>query len=84
MLRVGYNRYGGPGELHLVDAALGQPEKDQLRVRVKAASVNPVDWKIRAGVLKMMTGKKFPRGMGQDFAGIVEAVGPEVKRFRVG
>ncbi len=84
MLRVEYNRYGGPEELRLVDSALGQPQKDQLRVRVKAASINPVDCKIRAGVLKMMTGKQFPRGMGQDFAGVVEAVGPEVKRFRVG
>ncbi len=51
---------------------------------MRAASVNPVDWKIRAGALKMMTGKTFPRGMGEDYAGVVEAVGPDVKRFKVG
>ena len=68
----------------IVDVPVGRPEKDQVRVRVEAASVNPVDWKIREGALKMMTGSKFPRGMGQDFAGIVEAVGPEVRRVKVG
>ncbi len=84
MLRVEYGRYGGPEELHLVDVPPGPLGKDQIQVRVKAASVNPVDWKIRAGMLKIMTGRKFPRGMGEDYAGVVEAVGAEVTRFKVG
>ena len=84
MHRIEYYRYGGPQELHLTNVAKTEPAGDQIRVRVRAATVNPVDWKIRAGVLKMMTGSKFPRGMGQDFAGVVDAVGPDARRFQVG
>ena len=84
MKRIQYARYGGPKKLKLADYSLDPLENDQLRIRVKAASVNPVDWKIRDGVLKMMTGRKFPRGMGEDFAGVVEAVGPDVKRYKAG
>jgi NADPH:quinone reductase-like Zn-dependent oxidoreductase len=43
-----------------------------------------MDWKIRKGEMKMMTGRKFPRGLGHDFAGVVEALGPQVTRFKVG
>ena len=43
-----------------------------------------MDWKIRQGGLKMLTGRRFPRGLGHDFAGVVEAVGPSVARFKVG
>ena len=84
MRRIEYNHYGGPEVLKLAEYKLDEPAKDQVRVRVKAASINPVDWKIRDGVLKMMTGKKFPRGMGEDFAGVVEAVGSEVTGLKVG
>jgi len=53
-------------------------------VRVKAASVNKADWVVRNGGLKLMTGRRFPRAMGTDFAGVVEAVGPTVTRLKVG
>lgn len=64
--------------------ALAAPGRGQIRVRIKAAAANPMDWKIRNGELKMMTGRKFPRGLGHDFAGVVEAVGRNVTRFKVG
>ena len=84
MKRVQYHRYGGPEVLRLEEFALAAPGRGQIRVRVRAAAANPMDWKIRRGEMKMMTGRKFPRGLGHDFAGVVEAVGPKVTRFKVG
>ena len=55
-----------------------------LLVRVKAVSVNPVDWKIKQGVLKIIKGSKFPMVIGSDFAGIVEEAGPGVEGFEKG
>lgn len=60
-----------------------------IRVRVHAAGVNPVDWKMRArefplGVLAALLGPKGPFVVGVDFAGEVTETGPEVKSFRVG
>jgi NADPH:quinone reductase-like Zn-dependent oxidoreductase len=84
MKRVQYHRYGGPEVLRLEEFALAAPGRGQIRVRVRAAAANPMDWKIRRGEMKMMTGRKFPRCLGHDFAGVVEAVGPNVTRFKVG
>ncbi|TGQ72590.1 NADP-dependent oxidoreductase [Mesorhizobium sp. M00.F.Ca.ET.186.01.1.1] len=84
MKRIQYHRYGGPEEMRLEDFELDRPMAGQIVVRVKAAAANPVDWKIRNGALKFMTGRRFPRAMGSDFSGVVEAVGPSVTRFNVG
>jgi NADPH:quinone reductase-like Zn-dependent oxidoreductase len=70
--------------VHLSPFALREPLADELVVRVRAASVNPMDWKIRSGQMKMVTGSTFPRGMGTDFAGTVEALGAKVQDFKVG
>ena len=53
-------------------------------VRVRASSVNPIDWKVRQGDLKLVTGQKFPKIPGRDVAGEVAAVGSNVIRFKVG
>eukprot|EP01119_Soliformovum_irregulare_P008876 TRINITY_DN21981_c0_g1_i1.p1 TRINITY_DN21981_c0_g1~~TRINITY_DN21981_c0_g1_i1.p1 ORF type:complete len:347 (+),score=90.27 TRINITY_DN21981_c0_g1_i1:80-1120(+) len=58
-------------------------EKDVL-VAVKSSSVNPIDWKIRRGDLKLMTGKHFPKTAGRDLSGIIEQKGSQVTRFEVG
>ena len=84
MKRIQYHRYGGPDELRMEEVALPEPGRGEVRVRIRAAAANPMDWKIRKGELKMMTGGAFPRGLGHDFAGVVEAVGPEATRFKVG
>lgn len=84
MKRIQYYRYGGPGELRLEEVAQPDPGPGQVRVRVKAAAANPMDWKIRKGELKMMTGASFPRGLGHDFAGVVDAVGRGVVGLRIG
>jgi NADPH:quinone reductase-like Zn-dependent oxidoreductase len=82
--RIQYDRYGGPEELRLDEVALPEPGRGQIRVRIKAASVNPMDWVIRKGQVKVMTGSKFPRGLGHDFAGVVEALGPGVRSLKIG
>jgi NADPH:quinone reductase-like Zn-dependent oxidoreductase len=84
MKKIQYSRYGGPEELRLDEVALPDPGKGQVRVRVQAASVNPMDWKIRRGEMKMLSGFRFPRGLGHDFAGIIDAVGPDVRGFAAG
>ncbi|KGB98538.1 NAD(P)-dependent alcohol dehydrogenase [Burkholderia cepacia] len=84
MKRIQFHSYGGPEEMRLEEYQLPELADDEIRVRVKVASINPVDWKIRRGAMKIMTGRKFPRGMGQDFSGVVEAVGFGVKRFEIG
>jgi len=84
MKRIQYHRYGGPEEMRLENYELPAPGNDEIVVRVKAASVNPIDWKVRQGMMKIMTGNRFPRAMGFDFSGIVERVGSKVMRFRSG
>jgi len=52
-----------------------RPGPDEVLVRVRAAASNALDWKMRNGEMKLMTGRAFPRAMGHDFAGVIEAVG---------
>jgi len=84
MERLEYDGYGGPEVVHLRSFTLPQPTSNEVVVRVTAASINPMDWKIRSGQMKMFTGSKFPRGLGADFSGIVEAVGSNVSAFKPG
>lgn len=78
------NKYGGPEVIEYTDVVTPKPSRNEVLVKVKAASVNPVDWKIRLGNLKLMTGKKFPVYLGTEVAGIVESVGEEVKNIHPG
>ncbi|MFG1464501.1 NADP-dependent oxidoreductase [Xanthobacter sp. DSM 24535] len=70
--------------MRLESHVLPLPGRGEMRVRVHAASVNEIDWKIRQGYLKLITGWRFPRGMGMDFAGTVEQVGAGVSGFAIG
>lgn len=84
MKKIQYSRYSGPEELRLDEVASPDPRKGQVRIQVKAASVNPMDGKIRRGEMKVLSGSRFPRGLGHDFAGVVDAVGPGVSQFKAG
>jgi NADPH:quinone reductase-like Zn-dependent oxidoreductase len=57
---------------------------NQLLIEVKAVSINPVDFKIKRGDLKLLTGSKFPRIFGSDFAGIVKNTGSKATKFKSG
>ncbi|OBC01375.1 NADPH:quinone reductase [Mycobacterium sp. 852002-40037_SCH5390672] len=84
MKRIQYHRYGGPDVMRLEGFEPRKLGADDVLVRVRAAAANPMDFGIRNGAMRMVTGRTFPRGMGYDFAGIVEAVGDDVTRLRVG
>jgi NADPH:quinone reductase-like Zn-dependent oxidoreductase len=84
MKRIQYRKYGGPETMQLEDFELPIPGNGEVAVAVKFAAINPIDWKVRNGYLKMVTGKAFPRAMGNDFSGTVISVGPGVTRFKPG
>ncbi len=75
------HEFGGPDVLQLEEVPTPEPGAQEILVRVCAAGVNPVDWKIREGKLGSFP---LPSIMGTDFSGEVEALGPDVEVFRVG
>jgi NADPH:quinone reductase-like Zn-dependent oxidoreductase len=81
MKRIQYHAYGGPGVMRLENYTCPAPKKGEVRVRVRASSINPLDWKLRQGFMKLMMGGKFPHGMGQDFSGVVDTIGEDVTGF---
>ncbi len=76
--------YGQPGSLQYGEMPEPVIQKDSLLVQVKAVSINPVDWKVRKGDLRLIQGSKFPRIIGADFAGIVKEVAPGIDDFKAG
>jgi NADPH:quinone reductase-like Zn-dependent oxidoreductase len=84
MKAVRIHSYGGKEVLSYEDAPCPNAGADEVLVRVFAAGVNPVDWKIREGLLKEKLQHKFPLIPGWDLSGIVEEAGAGVKRFKPG
>jgi NADPH:quinone reductase-like Zn-dependent oxidoreductase len=76
------DRYGG--ELHLAEIDRPKPGPRDLLVAVHAASLNPVDYKIRDGKIKPLIKFRFPLVLGNDLSGVVAEVGAEVTRFKPG
>jgi len=84
MKAVRLHQFGGPDVLVYEDAPRPEPKDGEVLLQVKAAGVNPVDWKIRAGYLEQMLHSTLPLILGLDAAGIVAAVGPGVTGFQPG
>jgi NADPH:quinone reductase-like Zn-dependent oxidoreductase len=78
------NRYGGPETLETAEVDDPKVGPDSVLVRVKAAGVNPVDWKIVAGFLDPIMYVHFPLVPGWDVSGVVEAVGLDAPEYSVG
>jgi NADPH:quinone reductase-like Zn-dependent oxidoreductase len=77
--------YGGSDRLQVREVGEpGEPGPGQVLLLVRAAGVNPIDWKMRRGSLRLVMPAKFPLILGYDVAGEVEAIGPEVTRFQPG
>jgi NADPH:quinone reductase-like Zn-dependent oxidoreductase len=84
MKAVRIHEYGNSSVLQYEDAPMPISESNEVLIRVVAASVNPVDWKIREGYLKEMIPYEMPLTLGWDVSGIVESVGSNVTRFKEG
>ncbi|WP_456824959.1 NADP-dependent oxidoreductase [Cellulomonas sp. P5_E12] len=84
MRAITYSRYGGPDVLDVTDLPTPKVGPDSVLVRVRAASVNPVDWKVRAGYLDAIMDVTFPAVPGWDVAGVVERVGLDTPELSVG
>lgn len=78
------SRYGGPEVAEMRDIDRPAPVAGEVLVRVKAAGLNPVDFKTRAGLIKIIQPYPLPAVMGNELAGVVEAVGAGVTRFAPG
>lgn len=76
--------FGGRDELKITDLPTPEPGEGEVLVHIRAAGVNPVDWKIREGWLKDLFPHEFPLIPGWDMAGVVEAVGHSARRFTPG
>lgn len=85
MRAVQISKYGGNEVLEINEnAPKPSVAKGQVLVEVYAASINPIDWKVRAGYLKEMVPLQFPAILGGDFSGVVTGVGEGVGNFKFG
>lgn len=84
MRAVTYDRFGGPEVLRLGELPVPVVGPGEVRIRVRRAAVNPVDWKVMAGGLTGLMPHVFPIVPGWDVAGVVEAVGPDTPELAVG
>lgn len=78
------DRYGSKAPIRVADIPVPSIGDKDLLVQVRAASVNPLDFKIRRGKLKVLLKYRFPLVLGNDLSGIVTAVGAGVTRFKPG
>jgi len=84
MKAVRFHSYGGSDVLVYEEAPKPEPSAGEVLVRVHATSVNPIDWKIRAGYMKAFRDYPLPFILGWDVSGVVESIGPGVSGFKPG
>ncbi|KUI33533.1 NADPH:quinone reductase [Mycobacterium sp. IS-1496] len=79
-----FAEYGDSDVLKVVDAPPPAPGPGQVRIAVRAAGVNPIDWKIVAGFMREQIPLRLPAGTGSDVAGVVDEIGSGVTEWAVG
>lgn len=84
MRAITYSEFGSPDVLTLSDLPEPHPGPDSVVVEVRAASINPVDWKARQGYLEGLIDTMFPAVPGWDVAGVVVKTGADAPEFEVG
>src|ERR1700733_3273950 len=82
--KVRIHRFGGPDVLQADEVEPSLPDASQVLVSVKAASINPVDFKIRSGKYPAVKEDRLPYTLGRDFSGVVEKCGAQATTFKVG
>src|SRR5260370_42092922 len=84
MRTVHFYAYGGPEQLVVEQVPRPAPQVGEVLVRVHAAGVNPIDWKIRKSLFKDVRPVPLPFTPGSELAGTVELLGPGVTTFEIG
>jgi NADPH:quinone reductase-like Zn-dependent oxidoreductase len=84
MKAIRIHNYGGPEVLQYEEAPRPKPQAGEVLIRVHAAGVNPIDWKVREGHMRDFWRHKFPLVLGWDLSGVVEELGRGVSRFKIG
>ena len=89
MRAIIYTKYGSPDQLHPGEMAKPIPRKNEVLIKVQAASINSWDWDLLKGkpfLVRLLGGLSKPKHqvLGADIAGIVESVGPDVKSLQPG
>lgn len=84
MRALQYQSYGGPAQLNVGQAPEPHAAAGQVRIAVRAASINPIDWKILSGAMAGGTALNGPGFLGVDAAGVVDEVGEHVTGVSVG
>jgi NADPH:quinone reductase-like Zn-dependent oxidoreductase len=84
MKAIRIHKYGGPEVLEYEQAPRPQPQAGEILIRVHAAGVNSIDWKVRAGNMKDFISHKFPLILGWDVSVVVVALNNKVSRFKKG
>ncbi|MGQ4486489.1 NADP-dependent oxidoreductase [Streptomyces sp. SAS_281] len=84
MRKVSFAEFGGPDVLRLLDADEPHAGPGRIRIAVRAAGVNPVDWRIREGQVLGAHPTVLPSGVGLDAAGVVDEIGEDVEGVAIG
>ncbi len=84
MKAIVLNEYGDSNKLTPQDIAEPKPGPGEIKVKVAAAGLNPIDWKLRSGILKAFLPIQFPMVLGSDVSGEVAELGSGVTQFKVG
>jgi NADPH:quinone reductase-like Zn-dependent oxidoreductase len=84
MKAVIIDRYGGPDVLDMKEVSIPLINDDEILIKIKASSVNPVDWKVRKGMLRFLPGQELPKMLGGDLSGEVVKIGKNISEFKQG
>ena len=84
MIAAVIDRYGSPDVFRILEVDPPPVDPDSVLIKVKASSVNPIDFKVRKGLFRIKTNRKFPKILGFDVSGIVSQAGKNVQNFKVG